>query len=183
MAAMELRAPNSAVEQLRREQGIRPIASTSGRCNLVVRLDSSETDSVYSSINKLRSMRGVRRTRTPIAFDGYSSGKQLGADETLALVCLNTQGHFEKVLESLKQTPAHSAHIAPGEFDIISTVCGRDPDESWNGPRRSPRYPARTVARRCSPTSPSGCRLPSQFFETIDCEANRASPHGTLPVV
>ncbi len=129
MAAVEPKALNSVVEQLRREQGIRLIAPTSGRHNLVIQLNSNETAKVYSFVNKLRSIKGVSRTRTLIAFEGYLSEKKLAPSEALALVCLNIQEQPGKVLESLRQTPIHGAYIVPGEFDIIATVSGRDHNE------------------------------------------------------
>ncbi len=129
MAAVEPKALNSVVEQLGREQGIRLVAPTSGRHNLVVQLNSNEPAKVYSFVSKLRSMKGVGRTRTLIAFEGYLSGKRLAPSEALALVCLNIHEQPGKVLESLRQTPIHGAHIVPGEFDIIATVSGRDHNE------------------------------------------------------
>lgn len=129
MAAVEPKALNGVIEQLRREQGVRLVAPTSGRHNLVVQLSSNEPARVYSFVNKMRSMKGVSRTRTLIAFEGYLSGKQVGPNEALALVCLNIHEQPEKVLQSLRQTPIHGAHIVPGEFDIIATVSGRDHNE------------------------------------------------------
>jgi DNA-binding Lrp family transcriptional regulator len=129
MASVDPKALNSVVGQLRKEEGIRFISQTSSRHNLFVQLNSNETAKAYAFANRLHSMKGVRRTRTLIAFEGYLSEKQLAPDEALALVCLNVQEQPGKVLESLMQTPIHSAHIVPGEFDIIATVSGRDHNE------------------------------------------------------
>jgi DNA-binding Lrp family transcriptional regulator len=129
MASVEPNALNSVVEQLKKEQGIRLIAPTTGRHNLIVQLNSNDNTKVYAFANRLHSMRGVRRTRTLIAFEGYLSEKQLAPSEALALVCLNVQEQPGKVLESLRQTPIHSAYVVPGEFDIIATVSGRDHNE------------------------------------------------------
>jgi DNA-binding Lrp family transcriptional regulator len=129
MASVDPKALNSVVEQLRKEQGIGLIAPTTGRHNLIVQLNSNETAKVYAFANRLHSMKGVRRTRTLIAFEGYLSEKQLAPSEALALVCLNVQEQPGKLLESLRETPIRSAHIIPGEFDIIATVSGRDHNE------------------------------------------------------
>ena len=64
MASVEPKALNSVVEQLRKEQGIRLIAPTTGRHNLIVQLNSNESGRVYAFANRLHSMKGVRRTRT-----------------------------------------------------------------------------------------------------------------------
>lgn len=128
-ASVEPRALNSVVEQLRREQGIRLIAPTSGRHNLVVQLNSNEAANVYPFVNKLRSTKGVRATRTLISLEGHLTERKALANEALALVLLRVQEQPGKVLEQLKQTPIHSAYVVPGEFDIVATVSGRDHNE------------------------------------------------------
>jgi DNA-binding Lrp family transcriptional regulator len=140
-ASVEPRALNSVVEQLRKEQGIKLIAPTSGRHNLVVQLNSNETANVYSFVNKVRSTKGVRGTRTLIPLEGHLTERKALANEAVAFVLLRVQEQPGKVLEQLKQTPIHSACVVPGEFDIVATVSGRDHNEVMERAARMAEIP------------------------------------------
>ena len=129
IASVEPRALNGVVEELRKEQGIRLVTPTSGRLNLAVQLNSNELAKVYPFVNKLRSMKGVKSTRTLIPFEGHVTERKPVPNEALALALLSVQEQPGKVLEQLKQAPIHSAYVVPGEFDIIATVSGKDHNE------------------------------------------------------
>jgi hypothetical protein len=64
IVSVEPEALSSVVEQLRREQGITLVAPASGRHDLIVQLNSSKASKVSEFVNKLRSMRVVRATKT-----------------------------------------------------------------------------------------------------------------------
>ena len=129
IASVEPKALNSVVGQLRREQGVTLVAPTSGRHNLLVQLNSNETARVYQFVNKLRSMSGVRTTRTLSPFEGHVTERKPLPNEALGFALLNVREEPRKVLEQLKQAPIHSAYVVPGEFDIVATLSGRDHNE------------------------------------------------------
>ncbi len=129
IASVQPAALSRVVEQLRKEQGIRFVAPTTGRHNLVVQLNSNEPTTVYAFVTKLHSIEGVRRTRTLIPFEGHSTERKPVANEALALAFLSVKEEPVRVLQSLKQMPILSAYVVPGEFDIVATVSGKDHNE------------------------------------------------------
>jgi DNA-binding Lrp family transcriptional regulator len=129
IASVEPRTLSSVTEQLRKEQGVRLVAPTSGRHNLVVQFNSIDSAKVYQFVSRLHSMNGVRRTRTLIPFEGYLTERKAAPGEALAFTFLSVKEQPGKVLEQMKQAPIHSAYIVPGEFDIIATISGRDHNE------------------------------------------------------
>jgi DNA-binding Lrp family transcriptional regulator len=129
IATVEPSALSNVVEQVKKEQGIRLVTPTTGRYNLLVQLNAAETDNIYSHINKLRSIPGVRRTRALVPFEGRPAEKKPQNTETLAFSLLRVKDQPSKVFERVKQAPIHSAYVVPGEFDILATVSGRDHNE------------------------------------------------------
>ena len=126
IASVEPKDLNAVVEQVRKEQGIAMVTPTTGRLNLVVQFNSAEPAKVYPFVNKLRSIKGVRRTRTLIPFEGHVSEKKPMPNEALALSLHSVKEQPGKELEMLKQAPINSAYVDPGEFDIITTISGKD---------------------------------------------------------
>jgi len=60
-------------------------------------------------------------------FEGFENGKNIQATDSLALVLLTVNGTAQKVLQSLeKNTQIRSASIVPGEYDILTTVYGKN---------------------------------------------------------
>lgn len=129
IASVEPKALKGLLEQLKAEQQIALVTQTSGRFNLAIQLKSIEPTKVYPFVSKLRSMKGVRRTRTLIPFEGHTTERKPVPNEALALALLNVQEQPGKVLEQLKQAPIHGAYIVPGEFDIVATLSGKDHNE------------------------------------------------------
>ena len=126
IASVEPKELNAVVEQVRKEAGIAIVTPTTGRLNLVVQFNSTEPTKVYPFVNKLRSIKGVRRTRTLIPFEGHVKERRPMPNEALALSLLSVKEQPGKVLEMLKQAPIYSAYVVPGEFDIITTIVGKD---------------------------------------------------------
>jgi nitrate reductase NapAB chaperone NapD len=132
IATVEPSALNRVVEQTMEEPGVRLVTATSGRYNLVVQLNSTETSKIYAHVNRLRSMEGVRRTRTLIPFEGQPADRKPQATDALAFSFLRVKEKPSKVFEHVKQAPVYSAYVVPGEFDILATVSGKDHNEVMN---------------------------------------------------
>jgi len=100
-------------------------APVTGRFDLVIQLNVTEQQAVYSLVNQIRAINGIVATNTFVPFQSWTNGKSLKASDSLALVLLQVSGQTESVFQKLsKLQNLYSAVIVPGQFDIIATLYG-----------------------------------------------------------
>src|SRR5208282_6280982 len=117
---------------LRNIPGITVSSPLTGRFDFLIELKAADQRQVYELVNKVRSLSGIRSTRTYTPFEGFANGKNIQATDSLALVLLhvNEQTQAQKVLQSMEQyAQVRNAYVVPGEFDILATVYGKNHEE------------------------------------------------------
>jgi DNA-binding Lrp family transcriptional regulator len=108
------------VEELRKYSEIEFSARVTGRYDIVMRIKTTNPEQLYSTINKIRSVRGVNATNTYTANDGFVNGQKLDAQGVWAFSLLSINKPLPEVLQKLKHLPAiHDAWSFPGQYDII----------------------------------------------------------------
>ena len=123
---------NQVTEQLRKVSGITVSSPLTGRFDYLIELKGADQKQVYELVNKVRSLSGIRSTRTYTPFEGFANGKNIQATDSLALVLLhvNEQAQVQKVLQSIEHNnQVRSAYVVPGEFDILATVYGKNQED------------------------------------------------------
>ncbi len=106
-------------------KGITWYAPVTGRFDLAIQFNATETEQVYALVNKIRAINGITATSTFVPFQGATNGKHFKTSDSLALVLLQVSGQAENVLQRITKLPnVYSAFVVPGEFDIIATLYG-----------------------------------------------------------
>jgi DNA-binding Lrp family transcriptional regulator len=115
------------VEELRKYSEIEFSAQTTGRYDIVIRMKPSNPEELYSTINKIRSIRGVNATNTITANDGFVNGQKLDTKGVWGFSLLSINKPIPEVLKTLKTLPAiYDAWSFPGQFDIIMSYKAQD---------------------------------------------------------
>ena len=108
------------VEELRKYNEIEFSAPVTGRYDIVLRLKTSNPEQLYSTINKIRNINGIKATHTCTANDGFVNGQKLDAQGVWGFSLLSVNKPVPEVLQKLKSIPAvYDAWSFPGQFDII----------------------------------------------------------------
>ena len=108
------------VEELRKYSEIEFSAPVTGRYDIIMRIKNSNPEQLYSTINKIRSIRGVNGTSTFTANDGFVNGQKLDAQGVWGFSLLSVNRPLPEVIQKLKSLPAiYDAWSIPGQFDII----------------------------------------------------------------
>jgi DNA-binding Lrp family transcriptional regulator len=120
---------NKVVEQLRSYREIQFLSPLTGRFDLLLQVNSSDMNEVYSLISKIRSIPGVRATHTYFPIDGFLNATPK-RDEVCAFMLINTRAEPKTLINNLKTiTGVWGAYSVPGEFDIIVSLHARDYNE------------------------------------------------------
>ena len=122
-ASVEPHMLNDVLNHLKTLSGSTWFSPVTGRFDLVVRLERSDTQKLYNFVNKIRGIPGIMSTQTYIPIEGFINGKSIENGEPLGLVLLRVSEQVPKVLQALKRIPQIAeAFVTPGEFDIVATM-------------------------------------------------------------
>jgi DNA-binding Lrp family transcriptional regulator len=129
-ASVEPHMLDDVVNHLKTLSGSTWFSPVTGRFDLVVRLEWSDTQKLYSFVNKIRGIPGIMSTQTYIPLEGFVNGESMENGEPLGLVLLRVNEQVPKVLQALKRIPQIAeAFSTPGEFDIVATLKSRNYEE------------------------------------------------------
>ena len=122
-ASVEPHMLGDVLNHLKTLSGSTWFSPVTGRFDLVVRLEWSDTQKLYNFVNKIRGIPGIMSTQTYIPIEGFINGKSIENGEPLGLVLLRVSEQVPKVLQALKRIPQIAeAFVTPGEFDIVATM-------------------------------------------------------------
>jgi len=122
-ASVEPHMLDDVLNHLKTLSGSTWFSPVTGRFDLVVRLEWSDTQKLYNFVNKIRGIPGIMSTQTYIPIEGFINGKSIENGEPLGLVLLRVSEQVPKVLQALKRIPQIAeAFVTPGEFDIVATM-------------------------------------------------------------
>ena len=114
-------------------KGVSFYSQVTGRFDLVIQLNTTNTEQVLQIVNQIRSISGVLTTQTLIPFTGFTNGKNFVAGNSVAVLLLGAQGQPQSLLKNLQTLPhVLNATIVPGEFDVVATIYGTDYNEIYS---------------------------------------------------
>jgi DNA-binding Lrp family transcriptional regulator len=133
LVSVEPSALNTVTQQVSALKGIAFLTQVTGRFDLVIQLNTTNTQQIYSLVEQIRSIAGVLSTRTMIPVSGFTNGKNFVAGSSVAVLLLGVEGQTSSVIQNLHSLPTVlNATVVPGEFDVIATVYGKDFNEIYS---------------------------------------------------
>jgi len=124
------RGITSAISQIRRIPTVASVTPVTGRFDLVIKLRTNNPAKAFNTVEKIRGITGITSTQSAIPFQTISSGNRHETESPLGFALLKVKGKVQSVLQRLKTLPnLLEAHIIPGEFDVLASFKGYDPEE------------------------------------------------------
>ncbi len=104
-----------------------------GRFDLVIRLNTNSPNKAFSTVERIRGLRGITSTQTAISFQQVSTSRHETGTETetpAGFTLVKVRGKVQNILRRLRSLPNFlEAHAIPGEFDVLATFRGYGPEE------------------------------------------------------
>ncbi len=121
-----------AITKLKQIPNIESITPVTGRFDLVIKLKTNDPEKAFNTIEKIREIEDVTHTQTAFSMHqiSNSSSREQEREQPIAFALMKVRGALNEALQKLKTiTNCVEAHVIPGEFDLIASFRGRDPQE------------------------------------------------------
>ena len=119
-----------AISQLKHIPNIESITPVTGRFDLVIKLKTNDPEKAFNTIEKIREIEDVTHTQTAFSMHQISNARDQEREQPIAFALMKVKGALTEALQKLKTiTNCVEAHVIPGEFDLIASFRGRDPQE------------------------------------------------------
>jgi DNA-binding Lrp family transcriptional regulator len=123
------RGVTNAISQIRRITTVESVTPVTGRFDLVIKLRTNNPAKAFNTVERIRGITGITSTQSAIPFQTLSSSRR-ETESPLGFTLLKVRGKVQNVLRRLKTIPnLLEAHILPGEFDVLASFKGYDPEE------------------------------------------------------
>lgn len=120
----------NAIKQIRSIPTVESVTPVTGRFDLVIRLRTNNPTKAFNTVERIRGITGITSTQSAIPFQTLSSSNKHETEPPLGFTLLKVKGKVQSVLRRLKTFPnLLEAHIIPGEFDVLASFRGYDPEE------------------------------------------------------
>ena len=119
-----------AISQLKHLPNVQSITPVTGRFDLVIKLKTNDPEKAFNTIEKIREIEDVTHTQTAFSMHQISNIREQEREQPIAFALMKVKGALTEALQKLKTiTNCVEAHVIPGEFDLIASFRGRDPQE------------------------------------------------------